>query len=154
MEENNEFLRILIHEDIYALPDDIPYEEAAPKTEISGTVLLLDYESDDRIEKEEKEVLEKMLAAIKMKKKDVTILYGCEDPATRKQWNSFWFNGAIVLVFSDQIPSYLSAYEIRYTSMKLDHGTIILAHSLVEISGDVDKKRKLWEELKKTYKLN
>lgn len=173
MEDNNSFLRFLIDEEIYIIPEQpegkplpeggnpvpageraaTPHVKAKDKLTLDNvTALMLDYSSEAEVPEEIEELLSKIQGSVDLEDHQVNRLYRDRSD----QMYPDHFKNCKIVAFVEKIPVNLTAcFDPQPYRLKSD-GTnhFLFCDALDKIHKDRNLKMKLWEQLKKLYAIS
>jgi hypothetical protein len=160
MEEDRSFLKFLIDEEIYVIPEDKPdnatreapanWNKKDPNLKFEGkSVLLLEYPEDSPMPDDLSGFLAKILKAVHLDPDKVEKVFSDQLEVI----NTESFSGCIVIAFLSQVPANLSLLfsPVYYNINTSGKNNFLLCDPLEMISKDKILKKKLWEQLQVLY---
>ncbi len=164
--ENNLYLKFLINEDIYLVPENNSIdlnekgsvntdEYSRIKTVSNKTIIIIDYPDHIKFSDTIKIFLSKILQAVELKLEDVYLFDIGKTNAPEWKFDARNVSECKIIGFLKRIPHPQKNIfnSTKYTINKIQGNVTLLADTLEEIENNKSKKLLLWEILKELYQL-
>lgn len=109
------------------------------------------YEHEHDLPTTEKELLLKILSAVKLSLNDIALINTSHNSSEQHYELFSQFKTNKLVAFGTDKHPLISEENEQYQIIVKDGVTILKSHNLKEISADVEKKKSLWTELKKMF---